>query len=467
VRLDRRLYELSPVPLQNVWTTLYGFRLHRLRYGGIYRRVLGEIQGSQWLTHAEIQDLQMRRVRDLLVFAAKECEFYSEVLRSHDFDPRALRSVEDLRVLPTISRQDISMHGGRMKAGSARRRDVIEHYTSGTTGTPLRLFLDKNTFRRNYAFWSRFRSWFGWKMGLRRATLGGRIVVPANQLKPPFWRYNAVENQLVMSSFHIGEGTAEQFADKLLNFRPYVVEGYVSSIFTLARICLDRGIELPQVGAVQTTSETLLPHQRVVIEEAFGGKVYNQYGHGECAVFVTECEHGTLHVNEEYGLVEILDGEDPAPAGTPGEIVVTGLNNWTMPLIRYRTGDIGVASPRDEMCECGRGLSALRSIEGRVLDVLHLPDGRTVPPTALTLLFDRAHALGIQESRVRQVSCDRIVVEIVRRGSGSRKQKAMLEQELRLIVGEAMEVRFEEVPRIPRTETGKFKFVVCETGGGE
>ena len=182
-------------------------------------------------------------------------------------------------------------------------------------------------------------------------------------------------------------------------------------------------------------------HQRDLIERAFACKVYDQYGHGEAAVFVSECEKGSLHVSDEYGVVEVLAGEDPAKPGEIGEIVVTGLNNWAMPLIRYRTGDLAVRETEDFKCECGRGLSVLRSIEGRVLDVLHLPSGRIVPPTALTLLFDRAHALGITEARIRQVSADHLVVDTVYTGPDFENVASGLESELRLIVGEEVTIQ--------------------------
>lgn len=265
---------------------------------------------------------------------------------------------------------------------------------------------------------------------------------------------------MVFSSFHLSRDTVRHYTAALLAFRPFVVEGYVSSIYWLARLAEEEGLALPAVRAVQTTSETLLPFQRRVIEDAFACKAYDQYGHGEAAVFVSECEQGRLHVSEEYGALELVRDGHVVPAGEVGEVVVTGLNNWSMPLIRYRTGDL--ASAADDVCPCGRGLGVLRSLEGRILDTLVLPDGRLVPPTALTLLFDRAHALGIGQARVRQVEPARIVVDVVRSPRWSNDQDRALEAELRLIMGPSVRIEFNDVDEIPLTSAGKFRFVVNE-----
>jgi phenylacetate-CoA ligase len=462
MNLLRTFYELSPIPVQHLLTSVYGFHLHRLRYGGVYHKVLEEIEETQWLSPARIRELQLERLHSLLRHAKDRCPYYGDLLGEAGLEPEAISSSDDLSALPLTGRAEVARSIDAMVDLHARRSQMITHYTSGTTGTPLKLLLDKNTYRRNYAFWTRFRRWFSWHMGKPRATLSGRIIVPAAQTKPPFWRYNAIENQLVMSSFHVSRSTTKAYVEKLCRFQPFVVEGYVSSIYSLARFAEEQQLQMPHPHAVQTTSETLLPHQRTQIERVFGCKAYDQYGHGECAVFVSECEKGSLHVNDEYGVVEVVKQGRAAAPGEVGEVVVTGLNNWTMPLIRYRTGDLASLAPEGESCACGRGLSMLASLEGRVLDVLHLPDGRTVPPTALTLLFDRAHTMGIEEARVRQVERARILVELVRIDKQNREQGLGLERELRLIVGSDVRIDILDVEKIPRTTSGKFKFVQCE-----
>jgi phenylacetate-CoA ligase len=142
-----------------------------------------------------------------------------------------------------------------------------------------------------------------------------------------------------------------------------------------------------------------------------------------------------------------------------GELVVTGLSNWVMPLIRYRTDDLAVPSDETD-CACGRGLSLISSVEGRVIDVLRMPDGKIVPPTALTLLFDKAQAMGISRAQIVQENVDLVVVKLVPRGE--QLDTTPLENDLRSMMGDSIGINFETVEHIPRTSSGKFKFVVSK-----
>lgn len=457
----RGIYSLSPVFLQNLFTTVYGYRLHAFRYGGAYTQCLAEIESSQWLAPAALRDMQLVRLKELLCDANSQTEFYQERFKSSGFDPGALRSLGDLSGIPLLSREDIRLNAERMVAKRVHRRDLIVHHTSGTTGTPLRFYLTPETFQRNYAFWMRFRHWMGFKEWLPRATFGGRVVVPRGSATPPYWRYSHAERQTVFSSFHLSEDTAPAYARELERVAPFLIDGYVSSIFVLAQYVNRMGVTSIRPSAVQTTSETLFDFQRREIERAFGCPVYNQYGHGENAVFISQCERGSLHVSDEYGVVEILADGVPAKEGEAGEIVVTGFNNRAMPLIRYRTGDIAIAGPAAP-CSCGRGLSRVSSLQGRVLDVLRMPDGKIVPPTALTLLFDKAQAMGIDEAQIVQEAASSILVRLVLRHPGRHFATGALEHDLRSMMGDEVRIRFETVDHIARSSSGKFRFVMSE-----
>lgn len=457
----RSFYDHSPVFLQNLLTSVYGYQLHVLRYGGKYQQYLEQLEESQWWSGEQLRELQFELLQRLLFHAYDHVAFYRERFREAGFHPRDLKSIDDLQRLPILTREDILQNAERMVADNYPHSRLHQHFTSGTTGTPLRFYEDKDTVRRNYAFWMRFRRWFGFREWLPRATFGGRVVVPRNQNRPPYWRHNYVENQLVCSSFHLSEETLPAYIERLERFSPFLIDGYVSTIFTLARYINRQGITTIQPSAIQTTSETLFDFQRREIEKAFQCKVYNQYGQGEKVAFISECEHGTLHVNDEYGVVEIIKDDHPARPGEAGEIIATSFNNWVMPLIRYQTGDMAVVGDVSS-CPCGRGLSVVKSVEGRVIDVLRMPDGKIVPPTALTLLFDKASAMGIDRAQICQVAQDQIVVKLIPRNREMPPDTGVLENDLRMMMGDKVQIRFEMVTHIPNTAAGKFKFVVSE-----
>jgi phenylacetate-CoA ligase len=460
--LARRVYFASPVPIQNLLVSIKGAQLHRFRYQEpLHSQMCAELEKSQWWSASEQQELVYRRLQRMLAWAYQQTDYYRELFDRIGFDPGASWSFDDFRRIPLLTRDDIREHGERMVAGSIPRNEIFPVYTSGTTSSPLRLYGQRRHVVADWAHWTRFRSWCGFKVKEPRITFNGRIFVPPHQKQPPFWRYNAAERQLLMSAFHVSADAAGSFIDRINRYRPVHIDGYVASLYTLARFIIESGVTVHSPGSIITYSETLFPHQKAAIESAFGCQVHNQYGHSESVCWAGECPEGGFHINEEFGYLEVIrqDGE-PAGDGERGEIVGTGFHCFGMPIIRYATSDLAVASQRT--CSCGRGSRLLDSVEGRVLDVIVTPSGRHIPPTALTLLFDKASVLNIKESQVAQVAADQVEVRVVPHAAFRSEHEAGIIADLRRVLGDEMSIRVEVRESIPRTRAGKFRFVVRE-----
>ena len=144
-----------------------------------------------------------------------------------------------------------------------------------------------------------------------------------------------------MSSFHLSDDNIIHYIDKLSSYKPAAIEGYPSTLYILAKYMNRNNIVLPMRAAF-SSSETLLPFQKEEIEKAFSCNVYDFYGLAERNVFATECEfHDGKHLNFEYGYTEIVnDAGDRLEEGEKGYLVSTSLQNYGMPIIRYKTNDI-------------------------------------------------------------------------------------------------------------------------------
>jgi phenylacetate-CoA ligase len=186
--------------------------------------------------------------------------------------------------------------------------------------------------------------------------------------------------------------------------------------------------------------------------------VFDHYGGAEMAALITQCEHGSYHVNPEFGIVEILRNGQPVSVGELGEIVATGFINPIMPLIRYRTGDMATLAASG--CECRReGFPVIERIEGRMDDYIVTPEGYMVG--RLDPIFKSVDS--ILETRLVQDEPDHVRIELVAGSSYSSDQGNVLVEELRKRVGPTMRMDVHLVPSIPRTAGGKLRMVVNET----
>jgi phenylacetate-CoA ligase len=285
----------------------------------------------------------------------------------------------------------------------------------------------------------------------------GRVVVPPDRTRPPFWRANYVQRQLWFSSFHLSEDNLEHYVREIERRRLRFLEGYPSTLFILAQHLLRRGRRLP-MRAVISSSETLHSVQRQAIESAFECKLFDFYALAERVIYAGECgHHAGKHLAESYSYTEVVDDDGiPVPDGTPGYLVGTSLHNVAMPMIRYRTSDISAIVP--EPCACGRTLRRIRSVATKAEDIVVTPDGRQISPSVLTHPFKPLEQ--IIASQITQEDVAHVIVKIVPSAEFSSEQERMLVSSLRQRLGPEVHIEIRQVSEIPREPSGKFRWVI-------
>jgi phenylacetate-CoA ligase len=331
--------------------------------------------------------------------------------------------------------------------------------TSGSTGTPVATWWTAREARDARALREvRSAGWAGVSFSQGRATFSGRLVVPDPHSTGPFHRFNRVEKQVYFSAFHLNRDNADRYVDALRQHGVVWLTGYAVSYYLLARHILDRGLQVPPLKAVITTSEKVTAPMREIMEQAYGCGVFEEYGTVENAVFASQCEHGRLHASPDAGVVEILrpDGTACAP-GEPGEVVATGFIRRYQPFIRYRVGDVAAWDP--EPCPCGRHMPVLSEIVGRIEDVVVGPDGREMVRFH-GIFVGQEHVV---EGQVIQEALDRIRVKVVPTEAFGPDDVHDIQQRIRQRLGE-VQVAVDTVASIPRTPSGKFQAVVSLLG---
>jgi phenylacetate-CoA ligase len=458
----KRVYDLTPAPVQSALVSAFSARLGRARYGGRYQEFRSLLSESQWWDEQKMGAWQDEQLRRVVAHAYEHVPYYHELFRHHGIDPATFRGREDLPRIPLLTRETVKSRIEQMK--SRRKQDLApgHGHTSGTTGSPLSVFYSSDAITMNYAVMDRVYQWADARMesgGDRIAVVRGNVIVPLTQKRPPFWRHNRNLNQLLMSSFHLAPDNLAAYYQALREFKPQVIDGYPSSLYVVAKLLLNSGQRLPLRAAI-TSSETLYDFQREAIEEAFQCRLFDYYAAAERVIFAIECDrHQGHHLCEEYGVTEFVgDDHQPLAAGNEGFMVGTSLHNLGMPMIRYLTTDR--TALKTQRCACGRPLPLMEDVTTKAEDLLRLRDGRLIPPSVLTHPFKPLDC--IEASQLVQTEVDRLLVRLIPRPDYEEKYGQQLVRDLKARLGADMRIDIELVDSMPRTARGKFKWVISE-----
>lgn len=451
-----KLYHGMPAPARSVAATLRGSYLRWWRYGPESERLVAATLAREHWKPDRWKAWQEERLGRILHRAATQVPFY--IRQWEDRRRRGDQAGwEYLENWPILEKESVRAGTRAFVAQDCDTRRMFHEHTSGTSGKSLDLWWSRTTVQIWYAlFEARCRRWYWVSRHDRWAILGGQVVTPVAQRRPPLWVWNGALNQLYMSSYHLSPDLIPHYLDALKRYRVKYLWGYTSALNTLAQEAIRLGRRDVTMAVAITNAEPLFPYQREAISEAFQCPVRENYGMAEIVTAATECAEGNLHLWPEVGIVEVMAGEQQAPRGTSGELVCTGLLNKDMPLIRYHIGDRGTLPESDALCKCGRTLPLLTSVEGRSDDVLYTPDGRRVG--RLDPIFKER--LPVVEAQIIQEALDWIRVLYVPAPGFTQATARSIAERLRERMG-SVQVTLEKVEQIPREHNGKFRAVIC------
>jgi len=427
------------------------FPLHERHKGKTTFEWLRRLNVSQWWPSERLLEYQSARLRTLVRFAYDHSPYYRESFDRRGAAPAMLREVDDLRRLPTTTREILRERFDDLRARPYRRR-VERLTTGGSTGAPVAFLADG--LRHGFDEGARLRGhgWFGLRPGAREVVLWGSPIEAGGQGALKSVR-DALLNSRLLSAFDMGEAALAGYAQAIVRYRPQKMFGYASALYLLARYCEAIRWSRPRdLKAIFATAEPLFDFQRKTIESAFQCAVAVEYGARDAGLLATECPAGGLHVPAEGIIVEI----DAPDAEGVGEIVVTNLQSFAFPLIRYRTGDLG--SLETGPCSCGRQLPRLRGVVGRRTDFLVLPDGRCLH--ALAVIYPLRDTPRLREFRMVQERMDRVVVQLVVEPDFSADDEADLRARVGIVLGGRVTIVVERLATLPTLPSGKFRYVI-------
>ncbi len=423
------------------------YPLWQRRTRGHVLPVLTGLMRTQWLPENQMIALQLTRLKTLLAHAGTHSPFYRESFRRAGVTPRDIRSLSELRFLPTLDKADLRDHAALITI-APRSAALVKRQTSGSTGIPITVWATPEARDAWVAASLRAMDW--WKVGVgdRKLTLISRHDLTWRGWLKQLTLANVVE----YSAMDLTDSALERLRWWLTRGHVRLLLGYPTSLEYLARTIASsaphRRLEL---AAVFTTGEVLHPDQRLALRQAFGCPVVDEYGSAEVGHIAAECPHGQMHIAAENVIVEW----EPAEEGmnTYRELLVTDLTNFGTPLIRYRIGDLGApAAP----CRCGRGLPVLQLGVGRTSDLVVLPGGRRADFSVFDAVVDEVSARGVslRQFRVVQHAEDHFEILLV----GPDAMAGVLEHVRRRMLAAlhaSVRIDVRAVTAIPADPTGK------------
>ena len=432
------------------------FPLHEWMVGRDTLRLSRALEASQWWSPVELAQAQHKKLAALFDHVQANVPFYCDRLRKADAGLADSDPFDTLRCLPLLDKADIRANESAMlwrdAPGGLHRLN-----TGGSTGQPLNFYVDRRRQACDQAGRIRTHRWFGVHPGDRELWLWGSPVEHGKVDRIKRWRDQLFNHRLV-NAFDMSSATMSDYLDEFNRFRPACLFGYPSSIAHLVEHArrTDHPLCTDSLRAVFVTGEVCYPHQRRAIATYFDVPVCDGYGSRDGGFIAHECEEGAMHIMAENLIVEITEDGQPVPPGEEGEIVVTHLDAYAMPFIRYRTGDRGRLRPG--RCACGRGLPMMEAIEGRHTDFVHLPNGTS--KHALCVIYAMREMPGISRFRITQRADFSLDVKIVPEADAPATLSTDVESALRRVMEDSAEVSVQLVDRIDCDESGKYRHVI-------
>jgi phenylacetate-CoA ligase len=459
--LTERVYLASPIWTQKLGVHAFGWYWRQRRLGPAFEKHQREyIERESWSSD-RFQNYLEESLRNQLLHAYQNVAYYHHKFRECGISEQDIIEfrIDNLPRFPLLEKPFVRANPELLLTRHAAKHPPKCFQTSGTTGTPLRLYWEFECHQHNIAVRAaRSFRWAGVGYREPRAVVAGRVILDPRRNSPPFWRFNVWEKQLYLSAFHILPQNMPDYVAALNKYRPVTLTGFPAALSFLAKAIEEAGLRPPKPRAIVTTSEALRPEMREIIERVFEARAYEEYGSVENCVLATECEHGRMHVHPDFGFVELLrpDGTSAGP-GEMGEIVGTGFANTSQVLIRYRIGDLAQWSAKP--CPCGRTLfPVLEAVVGRQEDVLLFPDGRGM----MRCEFLFKDLPGVAEAQVVQESLTHLVINIVPsvQYDGSEADVIRTRMLARYDLGPRYTIEVRLLEKIPRERNGKFRPVV-------
>jgi len=452
------MYNKIPLCILNLVSPVYHIMPETFRYGKNFSQQYHSLFDTEFFQEDVRKDIESELFLATVRNAYENVPYYHNIWDERGIRIKELKSIDDIVHLPFIDKTVVRENGDEMISKSIDKKSLIHLSTSGSTGAPLHLYQDRDIIMREWAYTNYIWSRVGYKPNSSRLVLRGKVF-REQKLHGKNWQWDAFKRELSCNIFDMTEENLALYCRMIERYKPEFIHGYMSAIMILCKY-IEKHCLKHHFTAVLATSETVYQDQREYVEKVLNTRLFSFYGHTERLVIAAECEKSTdYHVEPFYGYAEIIDknGNIITDAGIQGELVATGFMNKSMPLIRYKTGDIAEWS-EDGKCSCGRCHRRILRVAGRSkYDLLIKANGSVVSMTALNMHSDVYR--NVMKSQFYQDTPGKVELRIVPTREYSQSDSDEIIRQLQEKLGPEMDITVILKNDIPLNKNGKAKIV--------
>jgi phenylacetate-CoA ligase len=438
------------------------FRCLRQFYrGGLERhRFLKELEYSQWLSKEEMEAQKLAQLKKLFKHAYENVPFYHDLYVNMDIHPKDINSFSDFQALPYLTKETVVEHLPELISTNFDKDNLFPQQTGGSTGLPMPFYIDRSFWHRASALAERNRRWYGVYEGDKVALVWGNEGNDRDDTLRTYIRSRIIRRRY-LNALHLTPSNMQSFAEKMVNWKPDMFVAYTTAMVFFAQHLQKNNIHGIRPRLIELTGEKVSPSQRILLEDVFGCPVVDCYSSREMSQIAYQCPEGNIHICETNYL-ELVSDNKPVHPGEIGEVVLTNLHHFAMPLIRYKMTDLAIAST--SVCHCGRALPVLQKIVGRTSDAILTGNGEFIDEAFFEFILMGMPQ--IARYQIYQPNLEHLQVNLVLRQPVNTIWINALQQRIQEPFGPSVQIKLQIVDEIDQTATGKFRVVRSDVKSG-
>ena len=415
-----------------------------------------ELQSSlstQWLSFEELNQIQEEKFRALIDHCRVNVPYYKNLPNIN-----RVNSLSDLNLLPFLTKKIIRQQKLNIKSDKCSKKYLIPMTSSGSTGEPLDYYIDARN-RVGSACTMRGDMWTGYNLGEKNVSFWIFKNTPLKiKLK---WAIKSflTEKTKYIDFGDLSDACFNNLYNKINRIKPTFIVSYAVAMNLFAIYLKENGLRIHTPKGIVVGAEVLLEKHRQNIENVFSCKVLNRYGTSEFFHIAGECEFQKgLHISMENVYLEIINSDgEPCQPGEFGEVVITSLNNFSFPFIRYKLGDLATFS--NNQCPCGRSLPLLQNIDGRLTEITFGINGKRMTGAFWGHLFGSLIP-SVKKYQVHQIAIDEITIKLQTTNSFQESNIDYIINYTKSELGNDTKIDVSLVDSIPVTKMGKHRWVI-------